>query len=641
MKLYSFLSITFASNYLSMTSYLRIENLTKSYGTFVMFENISFQLAKGQKIALIAPNGTGKTSLFNIIAGKDSADSGTIDFNKEITIGFLEQDPAYDENKTVIEQVFSSSAKIVHVIEKYEKALVSNDKSQLQFATEQMELNHAWDFESQIKQILGKLKISDFDKKMGILSGGQRKRIALANALINKPDLLILDEPTNHLDIEMTEWLEEYLSNGSFTILMVTHDRYFLDRICNEILELDNTKLFQYKGNFSYYLEKRSERLDIASTDVEKARNLMRKELDWIRRMPKARGTKAKYRVNAFDELKQKASESVSEKKVKINVQLKRLGSKIIEIEKLNKSFNNIPIIKDFSYKFSKYEKVGIVGANGSGKTTFLNLITNQLKPDSGNIETGETISFGFYKQEGLQFDENMRVIDVATEVAEVVTLGNGTRLGVSQFLNYFLFPPSVQYNYVYKLSGGEKRRLYLMTVLMRNPNFLILDEPTNDLDILTLNVLEDYIQNFQGCVIIVSHDRYFMDKLADHIFVFEGNGIIKDFPGNYSDYHNYTLLKEKENKSPGKKDSLKSIRPEKAKIISSNKLSHKERKELELLTVEIEQLENEKKMLEQLINAGISDHLELMEKSKRIGEIISLIDRKSERWMELSEMNN
>jgi len=641
MKMYSFLSITFASNYFSMTSYLRIENLTKSYGTFMMFENISFQLTKGQKIALIAPNGTGKTSLFNIIAGKDSADSGTIDFNKDITIGFLEQEPKYDENKTVIEQVFSSSAKIVHIIGEYEKALTSNDRSLLQHATEQMELNHAWDFESQIKQILGKLKITDLDKKMGILSGGQRKRIALANALINKPDLLILDEPTNHLDIEMTEWLEEYLSNSSFTILMVTHDRYFLDRICNEILELDNTKLFQYKGNFSYYLEKRSERLDVASEDVEKARNLMRKELEWIRRMPKARGTKAKYRVNAFDELKQKASESVSEKKIKINVQQKRLGSKIIEIEKLNKSFGNIPIIKDFSYKFSKFEKVGIVGANGTGKTTFLNLITNQLKPDSGSIETGETISFGFYKQEGLQFDENMRVIDVATSVAEVVTLSDGNRLGVTQFLNYFLFPPTVQYNYVYKLSGGEKRRLYLMTVLMRNPNFLILDEPTNDLDILTLNVLEDYIQNFQGCVIIVSHDRYFMDKLADHIFVFEGNGIIKDFPGNYTDYHYYTSQKEKENKLLDKTDNRKFVRPEKAKTSSSNKLNHKERKELEQLTAEIEQLENEKKILEQQITSGISNHIELMEKSKRIGEVMSLIDQKSERWMELSELNN
>lgn len=641
MKWHSFLSVTFASNYFSMTSYLRIENLTKSYGTFMMFENISFQLAKGQKTALIAPNGTGKTSLFNIIAGKDTADSGTIDFNKDITIGFLEQNPIYNENKTVIEQVFSSSAKIVHVIELYEKALASHNKSQLQHAIEQMELNNAWDFESQIKQILGKLKISDFDEKMGILSGGQRKRIALANALINKPDLLILDEPTNHLDIEMTQWLEEYLNNSSFTILMVTHDRYFLDRICNEILELDNTKLFQYKGNFSYYLEKRSERLDVASADVEKARNLMRKELDWIRRMPKARGTKAKYRVNAFDDLKQKASESVSEKKVKINVQLKRLGSKIIEIENLNKSFNNIPVIKDFSYKFSKFEKVGIVGANGTGKTTFLNLITNQLKPDSGNIETGETISFGFYKQDGLQFDENMRVIDVATSVAEVVTLSDGNRLGVSQFLNHFLFPPSVQYNFVCNLSGGEKRRLYLMTVLMRNPNFLILDEPTNDLDILTLNVLEDYIQNFKGCVIIVSHDRYFMDKLADHIFVFEGNGIIKDFPGNYTDYHYYTLQKEKENKSLEKKDNQNFVRSEKAKKVSLNKLSHKERKELEQLTAEIEQLEDEKKMLEQQINSGIFDHIELMEKSKRIGEVIIMIDQKSDRWMELSEMSN
>jgi ABC transport system ATP-binding/permease protein len=639
--MYCFLSITFALNYYSMTSYLRIENLTKSYGTFLMFEDISFQLVKGQKIALIAPNGTGKSTLFNIIAGKDSPDSGSVKFHKDISIGFLEQDPTYDENKTVIEQVFSSSAKIVHVIEKYEKSLISNDKVQLQKAMEQMDINQAWDYETQIKQILGKLKIADLDKKMGLLSGGQRKRVALANALINKPDLLILDEPTNHLDIEMTEWLEGYLINSSLTLLMVTHDRYFLDRVCDEIIELDNTKLYHYKGNFSYYIEKRNEKLDITSSDVEKARNLMRKELDWIRRMPKARGTKAKYRVNAFDELKERATERASEKKVRINIQQKRLGTKIIDIEGLNKDFDSVPIIKDFNYKFSKFEKVGIIGSNGTGKTTFLNLITGRLKADSGMIETGETIKFGYYRQEGLQFDENKRVIDVATSIAEVVTVGNDLKLGVSQFLNYFLFPPSVQYNYIYTLSGGEKRRLYLMTVLMQNPNFLILDEPTNDLDILTLNVLEEYIRDFKGCVIIVSHDRYFIDKLVSHIFVFKGDGIIEDFPGNYSDYYNYSIVTEKEKLVLEKLNKQKSEAPARSKKSDSKKMTHKEQREFEHLTKEIEELENEKKALEQQITSGISDHKDLHKKSNRIGELMNLIDLKSERWLELSEINN
>lgn len=624
-----------------MTSYLRIENLTKSFGTLLLFENISFQLVKGQKIALIAPNGTGKTTLFNIVTGKDSSDSGKITFHKDITIGFLEQEPSYDEHKTVIEQVFSSSAQIVHIIEKYEKALISDDKVRLQSATEQMEINHAWDYETQIKQILGKLKISDFDKTMGALSGGQRKRIALANALINSPDLLILDEPTNHLDLEMIEWLEEYLNNGNFTLLMVTHDRYFLDRICSEIIELDHKKLFFYKGNYSYYLEKREERIENESANVDKARNLMRKELDWIRRMPKARGIKAKFRVHAFNELKEKASAGVAEKKVNINIQLTRMGSKTVEISGLNKSFNNIPIVKDFNYKFSKYEKVGIIGNNGSGKTTLLNLITGSIKADSGTIDKGGTISFGYYMQDGIKFNESMKVIDVATSIAEVVTLNDGNKLGVSQFLNYFLFPPEVQYSYVYKLSGGEKRRLYLMTVLMRNPNFLILDEPTNDLDILTLNVLEEYLESFKGCVIIVSHDRFFVDKVVDHLFVFEENGIIKDFPGNYSDYHNHLLSKDKEQKAIKREDKKNIATHVKTQKSHVTKMGHKERREFEQLSLEIEHLEEEKKILEQQISSGKLNQKELLEKSHRIGEVINQIDQKSGRWLELSELKN
>lgn len=623
-----------------MISYLQIENLTKSYGTFVMFENISFQLGKDQKIALIAPNGTGKTTLFNILCGKDSPDAGFVTFHKDISIGFLEQDPQFDETKTVIEQVMASSSQMVHVIEEYEKAIVSEDKHRLQKAMELMEVNHAWDYETRIKQILSKLKITDYEKLMGTLSGGQRKRVALANALINSPDLLILDEPTNHLDLEMIEWLEDYLIEGNFTLLMVTHDRYFLDRVCTEIIEIDNKKLFNYHGNYSYYIEKRSERLENETSNVDKARNLMRKELDWIRRMPKARGTKAKYRVDAFQDLKEKASVTRNEKQININVQSTRLGSKIIEIEHLAKSFGNIKIVDDFNYVFSKFEKVGIIGDNGSGKSTFLNLITGNLKPDKGIINVGETISFGYYRQDGLQFDENMRVIDVATSIAEVVSLGDGNKMGVSQFLNYFLFPPEVQYSYVYKLSGGEKRRLYLMTILMKNPNFLILDEPTNDLDILTLNVLEEYLQNFNGCTIIVSHDRYFMDKLVDHIFVFEGSGQIKNFPGNYSDYREKMLLSEKENKTAARED-IKPIEKSQASQKSSpKKLSFKEQREFEILSKEIEQLEAEKKELENEMNSGNLSAEKLLSKSSRIGELLKLIDLKTERWLELSELS-
>lgn len=624
-----------------MINYLQIENLSKSFGALEMFNNISFQLSKGQKIALIAPNGTGKTTLFNIIYGKDSPDSGTVTFLKDISVGFLEQDPSYNPFKTVIEQVFTSSAGIIHVIEEYEKALVTSDKKGLQSAIEQMEIHHAWDYETRIKQILGILKISDFEKTMGKLSGGQRKRIALANALINNPDLLILDEPTNHLDIEMVEWLEEYLINGNFTLLMVTHDRYFLDRICDEIIELDNKKLYVYQGNYSYFLEKRSERIENESMQIDKAQNLLRKELDWIRRQPKARGTKAKYRIEAFQDLKEKAAASRREKKVSMNVKLSRLGSKVIDIKELNKCFDEMAVIKDFSYKFSKYEKVGIIGDNGSGKTTFLNLITNYIKPDSGTIDVGETISFGYYMQDGLQFDESKKVIDIAASIAEVVAIGNGHNIGISQFLNHFLFPPEVQHSFVYKLSGGEKRRLYLMTILMHNPNFLILDEPTNDLDILTLNVLEDYLQNFHGCVIIVSHDRYFMDKLIDHLFVFEGNGIIKDFPGNYSDYRRQIIVKDKEQGKLLKEEKRIEASAEKPKKHFIKKLSFNEQREFERLTEEINDLENEKKKLEIEISSGEIKHEELTSKSNRIGKIINLIDQKSERWLELSELNN
>ena len=602
-----------------------------------MFENISFQLSKDQKIAIVARNGAGKTTLFNILREKDSPDSGTLTFHKDISIGFLEQDPTYNPEFTVLEQVLSSSGKTSEIIENYEHALITGNTDDLQKSMELMDLHQAWDIESRMTQILGKLKITDLEQKMKTLSGGQRKRVALANALVSNPDLLILDEPTNHLDLEMIEWLEDYLVSGKFTLLMVTHDRYFLDRICNCIVELDNKSLFEYKGNYSYYLEKRAERLENDQINVEKAKNLFRKELDWIRRMPQARGTKAKYRVDAFEDVKEKAFSGKNDKKVNINVQASRLGSKIINVRGLNKSFDSQKIVSDFSYNFARNEKIGIIGNNGTGKSSLLNMLTGSLKPDSGTIDVGETLKIGYYKQDGLQFDENLKVIEVAQSVAEVVSLGDGNKMGVTQFLNYFLFPPEVQYSFVYKLSGGEKRRLYLMTILMQNPNFLILDEPTNDLDIVTLNVLENYLADFQGCTIIVSHDRYFMDKLVEHIFIFEGDGKIKDFPGNYSDYRKHKELIEKEQKAAEKseKTSINVSQPKN----SSKKMSYKEQREYVALTKDISTLELEKKNIESEISIGNFSSEILIEKSQRIAEIIALLDTISLRWLELSEL--
>ncbi len=621
-----------------MSSYLQIENITKSYGDLVLFENISFQLTKGRKVALIAKNGAGKSTLFNILCGKDSADNGSVSFHADISIGFLEQEPVFDLNQTVFEHIFHSESETMKAIRQYEESILSENNSLMEQAIEKMDALKAWDYENKIKQILSKLKIKDLNQPVGQLSGGQKKRVALATALIDNPDLLVLDEPTNHLDLDMIEWLEEYLTNGNFTLLMVTHDRYFLDRVCNEIIEIDNKSLFLYKGNYSYYLEKRSERIENDQTNVIKARNLLRTELDWIRRMPKARGTKAKYRVDAFEDLKKQAAGKITEKQVNIYTQSTRLGSKIIDIKGLNKSFGDIAIIKDFTYNFNRFEKAGIIGFNGSGKSTFLNLITGNIIADSGTIEVGETITFGYYKQDGIQFDEKKRVIDVANDIAEVVSLGDGQKLPVSAFLTQFLFPPETQYSYVYKLSGGEKRRLYLATVLMKNPNFLILDEPTNDLDILTLNVLEEYIKNYQGCVIIVSHDRYFMDKLVDHLFVFKGEGVITDFPGNYSDFRYSEAEKEKEKRAVEKLN--KKEEPAKIKNETANKkISYKEKQEFEKLTAEIEQLEKEKKLLENDISQGQIPKDDIVAKSIRIGEIISFIDKKTERWLELSEL--
>jgi len=619
-----------------MISYLQVENLTKSFGDLVLFKNISFGIAKDQKTALIAKNGAGKTTLMNIISGLDTPDSGQVTFRNNVSVGYLAQNPEIDDEKTVMEQVYASSNSLIVLVREYETALVNGDQKTIEALIPRMDELKAWDFEVKAKQILSQLKILNFNQKIKELSGGQKKRVALANVLINEPDFLILDEPTNHLDLEMIEWFEAYLEKSKSTLLMVTHDRYFLDRVCNEIIELDENKIYQHNGNYSYYLEKREERILIQGSEVDKAKNLMRKELDWIRRMPKARGTKAKYRVDAFYDLQDKASQKRDDKQVKLNVQASRLGSKILEIKNLSKSFDNIKIIDQFTYTFSRFEKIGIVGKNGSGKSTFLNLITGQMPYDSGVIETGETVVFGYYRQQGIDFDDKMKVIDAAKNIAEVVTMGDGKTMTASQFLNYFLFPPDTQYNYISKLSGGERRRLYLMTVLMKNPNFLVLDEPTNDLDIMTLNILEDYLQSFNGCLIVVSHDRYFMDKLVDHLFVFEGDGKVKDFPGNYSDYRDWAEEKEK-----SEKKEQKEIKPERVieKVEKPKKLSFKEKQELEQLEDDLQTLGNEKTEVESKLSSGSLSSDELIAKSNRIAEILALLDEKEMRWLELNEI--
>ena len=512
-----------------MVSYLQVENLTKSFGDLVLFNNISFGISEGQRIGLIAQNGRGKTTLLNILAGKEGYDSGTISFRRDLKVGYLEQDPTYPENLTVLEACFYHGNEVVQLIKEYEKCLETEGHPGLDKILAQMDLHHAWEYEQKAKQILSQLKIRNFDQPIKQLSGGQLKRVALANALITEPDLLILDEPTNHLDLDMTEWLEEYLQRTNLSLLMVTHDRYFLDRVCSEILEIDNQTIYSYKGNYSYYLEKREERILSKSVEIERANNLYRTELEWMRRMPQARGHKARYREDAFYELEKVAKQRMNNSNVKLEIKSSYIGSKIFEADHLCKSYDDLKILNDFSYIFARYEKMGIVGNNGTGKSTFLKILMGEVQPDSGTLDIGETVRFGYYSQDGLKFDEQMKVIDVVQDIAEVIEIGNGKKLTASQFLQHFLFTPETQHSYVHKLSGGEKRRLYLCTVLMRNPNFLILDEPTNDLDIITLNVLEDYLKNFGGCVIVVSHDRYFMDKVVDHLMVFNGNADIRD----------------------------------------------------------------------------------------------------------------
>lgn len=619
-----------------MIPYLQVEGLTKSFGDLVLFQGISFGVAQGQRIGLIAKNGSGKTTLLNILAGKEGYDEGKITFRRDLRVGYLEQSPQYPEELTVLEACFYHGNGTVELIKEYEKCMETPGNPGLEDLLDRMEHEKAWDYERRVKQILSQLKITDFNQRIGYLSGGQLKRVALANVLISEPDLLIMDEPTNHLDLDMTEWLEEYLSRGTLSLLMVTHDRYFLDRVCSEIIEIDNRQLYFYKGNYSYYLEKRQERIDAANAEVARANNLYRTELEWMRRMPQARGHKARYREEAFYELEKVAKRRMYDSNVKLDVKASYIGSKIFEADHLYKSFGDLKILDDFSYIFARYEKMGIVGNNGTGKSTFIKILMGIEKPDSGTLDIGETVRFGYYSQDGLKFNEQMKVIDVITDIAEVIELDNGKRLTASQFLQHFLFTPETQHSYVYKLSGGERRRLYLCTVLMKNPNFLVLDEPTNDLDIVTLQVLEEYLQNFKGCVIVVSHDRYFMDKVVDHLLVFKGQGDIRDFPGNYSDYRDWKAAKAEHDKE---KEKPKEEKVQRVRLNDRRRMTFKERKEFEQLEKDIAVLEAEKKNIEEALCSGTLSVDELTEKSKRLPKLEEELDEKTMRWLELSEI--
>ncbi len=611
---------------------LQIENVSKSFGDLELFSDISFTVEERQRIGLIARNGKGKSTLLKIIAGEEPLDSGKVTLRNGVRMGYLEQEPDFTPDVTVIEACLQRSGEKAEIIARYEKAL-EDGGADLQHLMEEMDRLDAWGYENRAKQVLTKLKIKDFSQPVNELSGGQKKRIALAAVLIEQPDLMILDEPTNHLDIDMVEWLEDYLSRMSGSLLMVTHDRYFLDNVCNEIIEIDDNQVYRYKGNYSYFLQKREERLQNLAAETARARNLLRTELEWMRRQPQARAHKAKYRIDAFYKLEEKAAAMRDDSKVSLEIKSQYIGNKIFVMKTLSKAFGDKVITKDFYYTFARYEKLGIVGNNGTGKSTFIKMLLGRVAPDNGIIEVGETVKWGYYSQDGLSFKEDMKVIDVVKNIAEVIPVA-GKMLSASQFLQHFLFTPEKQYSYVYKLSGGEKRRLYLCTVLMANPNFLVLDEPTNDLDIETLQVLEEYLCDFKGCVIVVSHDRYFMDKVVDHIFVFNGNGDIKDFPGNYTDWRDWRE-EEKANAKPVEKNvqQKSTYRTE-----TKRKLTFKERKEYESLEPEIMALEEEKVMLEQEMSSGALDTETLLAKSQRIQQVIELIDNKTERWVELSE---
>ena len=611
-------------------NYLNVENISKSYGEVTLFKGITFSIHKGQKIAFIAKNGTGKTSILKIISGEDSSDSGNITYRKNIAVSFLSQDPKFDDSLTIEQSVFNSENPILKVIASYEKAILnSEDEENYQKAFEDMELFQAWDFETQYKQILFKLKLDKINQKVGELSGGQKKRLSLANALINKPDLLVLDEPTNHLDLEMIEWLESYFAKENITLFMVTHDRYFLERVCNEILELDQGELHSYKGNYSYYLDKRKDRVERQAIEHGKVKQLFKKELSWMRKQPKARTTKSKSRIDDFKEIKQRAQQRRVEHEVQLELNMERLGTKIVELVKVSKSYEDKVILDQFNYMFQRGERVGIIGKNGTGKSTFLDILTGKTGPESGKIIIGDTVKFGYYTQNGIKVKEDQKVIDVVRDFGDFIPLKKGKQISAQQLLERFLFSRQKQYDFVEKLSGGERKRLYLCTVLIQNPNFLILDEPTNDLDIVTLNVLESFLLDFPGCVIVVSHDRYFMDKVIDHLLVFKGNGDVEDFPGNYSDYRSYEDSKPIFKKEP-KKDKI-------WKGSSKNKLSYNEEKELKNIETKIKSLVYKKKELEkEFVNDSLSqDKILLM--SKELEKVINEINTREERWFELS----
>jgi ABC transport system ATP-binding/permease protein len=626
---------------------LSVEGLSKAFGPKVLFSGISFGIAKGQKMALVAKNGTGKTTLMNILFGKDTPDKGSVVFRKDQRVTYLEQDPKLDEQKNVLQVVFEGNTPELNAIRDYEHFLYLYEKDPteknldgMMRAQQRIEELNCWEYESRAKQILSQLGIHDYEQQVNQLSGGQVKRVALAKVLIQVPDLLILDEPTNHLDMEMVEWLEEYFEQQQdMALLMVTHDRYFLDRVCTEILELDGGELFRYKGNYSYYVEKKAEREQVAASETDKVRNLYRRELEWVRKMPKARTTKSKSRVDAFDDISAKALKKKVKEKLEIAVKVTRLGGKILEIIKLGKAFGNKKIVNNFSYVFKSREKIGVVGRNGSGKTTFLNMLLGLEPYDSGKIQAGETVVFGYYSQAGIKLNEDKRVIEVVKDIAEYIPLANGSQLSASQLLQRFLFSPEVQYTYVSKLSGGERRRLYLCTVLIRNPNFLILDEPTNDLDIVTLSTLEDFLADFQGCVLIVSHDRYFMDRLVDHLFVFEGDGEIKDFPGNYSEYREWKQLQEREEKEGPVKTEKPLEENVQKEITGKRKPTFGEKREYELLDKEIPELESRKRSLEEQMSAGIEDFSKLQQVTDEYNKLSIDLEVKTQRWIELAEL--
>lgn len=625
--------------------YVTVEGLTKSFGITPLFENISFHIEEGDKIALVALNGTGKSTLLKILSGKETADSGKVWIHKDVTVVMLEQTSDFKLDRSVLENIFDHDHPILNAIKEYE-LLTDNDEepdaTALTNAIDKMDELNAWHFDAKVKQILGKLNIHHMEQRVGTLSGGQQKRVALAKVLIDigfehKHTLLIMDEPTNHLDVSMIEWLENYLDQENVTLLLVTHDRYFLDSVCNEVMELDDNTLYIYKGNYENYLEKKAAREESDKASTEKARNQYRKELEWMRKQPKARTTKSKSRIDAFYDVKERAAKRIEQQQLELNVKMTRLGGKILELKKVYKSYDRLNILKGFDYTFKKGERVGVVGKNGVGKSTFLNLLLGTEKADSGKINVGDTVVFGNYSQEGLIIKEDVRVIEYVKNIAENFPLADGTKVSAAQFLQLFLFTPEKQYTYISKLSGGEKRRLHLLSILFRNPNFLVLDEPTNDLDLPTLNILEEFLQSYQGCIIIVSHDRYFMDKLVDHLFVFEGDGVVRDFPGNYSQYREWERDQEKV-KTPETPVEEKQKEPEKQEQ-KSRKMSFKEKRELELLEKEIEGLENEKKQLDAQLADGTLPYDQLENASRRIGEVMQLLDDKGMRWLELSEM--